>query len=263
MTIEGAESPVTLVAHMDTVFTTPPRNIFYDREQNVIWSPYGGVGDDRLGIFLILLLLKAGHRPHVIFTNEEETGGMGARDLVAVFPEYKFKTNYFIELDRQGVNDAVFYDCANEDFIKYITNVFHFEKDYGSFTDISILCPAWGIAGVNLSIGYIEEHSFTEHVYLTATFHTLTKVGKMISSANKLAKPFIYIPGGIKPLRCPNCEHYFNKADLIPVILPNKVESHFCLDCVCNSEEIEWCCCCGNAFIGKGDFCSRCRDLYV
>ena len=47
---EGTE-PVMLVAHMDTVFKTPPKNIYYDRRQRVMWSPQGLGADDRAGIF--------------------------------------------------------------------------------------------------------------------------------------------------------------------------------------------------------------------
>ena len=50
--------PIALVAHMDTVFQTPPTEIFYDREAQVIWSPYGLGADDRAGIYGIYYLLK-------------------------------------------------------------------------------------------------------------------------------------------------------------------------------------------------------------
>ena len=48
--------PVALVAHVDTVFTSPPKEeeIFYDSEKNVMWSEVGLGADDRAGVFSIL-----------------------------------------------------------------------------------------------------------------------------------------------------------------------------------------------------------------
>ena len=61
--------PVAIVAHLDTVFTTPPENIFYDRVKNVMWSPDGLGADDRAGIWAIIKIIKTTKlRPHIIFT---------------------------------------------------------------------------------------------------------------------------------------------------------------------------------------------------
>ena len=78
--------PVALVAHLDTVFPTPPTNIFYDRVKNVMWSPDGLGADDRAGIYSIVQLLKRGHRPSIILTTDEEKGALGASAIVRDFP---------------------------------------------------------------------------------------------------------------------------------------------------------------------------------
>ena len=70
--IAQGDIPVALVAHMDTVFKAPPTEIYYDRRKNVMWSPTGLGADDRAGVFSILQLIKAGYRPHVIFTTDED-----------------------------------------------------------------------------------------------------------------------------------------------------------------------------------------------
>jgi hypothetical protein len=67
-----------------------------------------------------------------------------------------------IELDRQGRDDAVFYDCDNPEFEEYITK-FDFVSDWGTYSDISTIAPSWECAAVNLSIGYFDEHSYAEH----------------------------------------------------------------------------------------------------
>ena len=67
------------------------------------------------------------------------------------------------QLDRRGSDECVFYDCDNPDFIKYVES-FGFKEAYGSFSDISIIAPAWGVAAANLSVGYYLEHSNAEYL---------------------------------------------------------------------------------------------------
>ena len=52
------EIPIMLVAHMDTVHLTPVKELFYDKEKDVLWSPEGVGGDDRCGVYAILSLIK-------------------------------------------------------------------------------------------------------------------------------------------------------------------------------------------------------------
>ena len=93
--------PIALVAHMDTVFTEPPTEIFYDTRKNVMWSPQGLGADDRAGVFCILKIIEAGYRPHIIFTTDEEIGCIGASKLAEIPCPFK-DLRYIIELDRRG-----------------------------------------------------------------------------------------------------------------------------------------------------------------
>ena len=70
--------PIALVAHLDTVFDNPPKHIFFDHDQDVMWSPNGMGADDRAGVFAIIKIISHGFRPHIIFTHDEELGGDGA-----------------------------------------------------------------------------------------------------------------------------------------------------------------------------------------
>ena len=147
--------PIGLLAHMDTVFKAPPEEIYYDTRQNVIWSPQGLGADDRAGVFAILKILQQTKlRPSIIFTTNEEVGGLGAFQLADEVKKPVSDLKFLIQLDRRGSDDCVFYDCDNREFVNFIES-YGFKENFGSFTDISILCPIWGIAGVNLSIGYI------------------------------------------------------------------------------------------------------------
>ena len=81
--------PIMLVAHMDTVFTHFPQQIFYDRKQCVLWSPQGLGADDRAGVFAIMKIIQSGYRPHICFTTDEEMGGLGARALIKSIPSFE------------------------------------------------------------------------------------------------------------------------------------------------------------------------------
>ena len=185
--------PVALVAHMDTVFKTAPTEVFYDTRKNVLWSPDGLGADDRAGVFAILQILQAGYRPNIVFSTDEEKGCIGARAL-ADEKECPFEDlRYVIQLDRRGTVDCVFYDCDNPEFTKYVES-FGFIETYGSFTDISELCPAWKVAGVNLSVGYRDEHSTSEVLFASPLFATIEKVKKMLSVPVEDIPHFKFIP---------------------------------------------------------------------
>lgn len=183
--------PVALVAHMDTVYIRAPRDFFYDADNSILWSPQGLGADDRAGVYAILQILDAGLRPHIIFTKDEEKGGLGAKDLINDFPDCPFDDlKCLIELDRQGEKDSVFYDCNNEDFEQYI-NSFGFETDWGTFTDISVLAPTWEVAAVNLSIGYYNEHSLGEYLNTKQLENTIQKVIKILNDKNMISYCYI------------------------------------------------------------------------
>ena len=190
---EGS-TPVLLVAHLDTVHRTQPETICYSADGAVMMSPQGIGGDDRAGVYMILRLIQSVHC-HVLFCEDEETGGHGARAFTK--SGIKPDVNYIVELDRTGSNDAVFYQCRNRQFERHI-NSFGFQTAFGSFSDISILAPHLNLAAVNLSTGYYHAHQLGEYV-------RLDKVEKLISRVEKLLQTkterFSYVqkPAARKP----------------------------------------------------------------
>ena len=173
--------PICLCAHMDTVFKQTPYTFYYDEKETVVWSPSGMGADDRAGILIILKLLRDGYRPSIVFTDLEEVGGQGAEDLVSKYGDCPFEgCKALIQLDRRGYNDSVYYNCNNEDFEKLI-NSYGFKTNWGTFSDISILAPIWEIAGVNLSVGYDNEHTTSEILHLSALNNTYFNVKKMLN----------------------------------------------------------------------------------
>ena len=264
--------PIALVAHMDTVFKSPVEELYYDQEKKVFWSPQGLGADDRAGVFAILQILKSGLRPSIILTTDEEKGGIGASQLALDMPKYPFsELKYLIELDRRDHKDAVFYDCISEDFQTYIES-FGFIKAQGSFSDISFLMSEWQICGVNLSVGYQNEHCYNEILNIQHLFNTVNKVIKMLQE-NDIPN-FIYKQKPIYNWRvpiqtydtfevqCSLCKRYFDDFETIPVKSSEHTTKFYCPDCVVYN--VEWCHRCGEAYEITGtnqkNLCQDCME---
>lgn len=156
--------PVLLVAHLDTVHKNLPGLIEYNAETNSVSSPNGIGGDDRCGVYMILEIIKK-FNCSVLFCEDEEIGTIGASKFTKTDLARKVTFNYIIEFDRRGSNDAVFYDCANDDFEEFITKEFY-QTALGIYSDISVIAPFLGVAAVNLSCGYYGAHTLHEYVML-------------------------------------------------------------------------------------------------
>jgi len=196
---ENREGKVCLVAHIDTVWDNergfgkfgslfpkmpekkaPEREkiLIHDKEKGLIWSPDGLGADDRAGVYAALQLFKETpepYKPFVLLTDYEESGGRGAREAADIFAEDLAGCNFLIELDRANGNDAVFYNGEPKEFADYISE-FGFKESIGSFSDISIVCPAVERCGVNLSIGYYNQHTDKEYLDTSKLFTTIEKV---------------------------------------------------------------------------------------
>ena len=92
--IAKGDIDICVVAHMDIIHPHPPVKVVLNTNKNKLWSPSGLGADDRAGVFLILLLLKDGLRPHLILTLGEEAGGVGASTLAQNIHEPPFPVKY-------------------------------------------------------------------------------------------------------------------------------------------------------------------------
>lgn len=181
--------PILLVAHMDTVHKELPRII--ELNNGKISSPQGIGGDDRCGIYMISKIIEK-HHCSVLFTEDEEIGGVGADKFVHHSCLNGLEFNYAIELDRRGKNDAVFYECDNPEFEDFITEDGDWKTDFGSYSDICDVAPALGCAAVNLSCGYYNAHTKNEYVVFSEMEANIKKVCKLIERTTENDK-FEYI----------------------------------------------------------------------
>jgi hypothetical protein len=168
--------PILLVAHLDTVHKYPVYDLC--KSNTGVWmSPQGIGGDDRCGVYAIARIVRKYHC-HVILCEEEETGCKGAKKFTQ--SSIKPEVNYIIEIDRKGCDDAVYYDCDNKEFEKFVTD-HGFKTQTGSCSDISDIAPYLGVAAVNLSSGYYNAHTISEFVVFDDLEKTINRVYSMLS----------------------------------------------------------------------------------
>ena len=173
--------PVLLIAHLDTVHKQRPTMFFIDKSRTPdgdLWCAEGIGGDDRYGVFIIMELLRE-LDCHVLFTEDEEIGGRGAVKFCesGLHPDVQF----MVEFDRQGKDNAVFYGCDNPDFTAFVEQ-YGFKQNEGTFSDISIIAPALGIAAVNLSSGYYCAHSRQEYIRVADVKSIIDRASRLISN---------------------------------------------------------------------------------
>lgn len=180
--IDKPETPC-LVAHMDTVndsaMSTPiiESGGFLYRKNTILGA------DDRAGCQIIH---NHFNNCNFILTVDEESGGLGA-EVVGDTPYIQqlvndMKVPCLLEFDRRGNSDIVgiYNDYCDERLSDAIQAI---APDYtdatGTFTDIDRLKPL-GLQGVNLSVGYYDQHTNREKLNL-----------KEFARADKLAKDLL------------------------------------------------------------------------
>lgn len=200
----GISATILLSAHMDTV-----RGVLADRklidDKGVIMSNKGALGaDDRAGIAIILAVLrnlkKINFNGHikVAFSREEEIGCKGAEKID---PKWYEGTDLAIVCDRRGNRDIVagcgMAFCSNE--------VGFFMEDVSKMLDMNYNCVEGGISdamvfaqeginSINLSVGYMNEHTEREFVVINDMKDTARLILQAIAVINTFCHTFGEVP---------------------------------------------------------------------
>ena len=179
-------SSIALVAHVDTVsWGTKGMTLAWNK--NVLRNELGILGaDDRAGVFGILEAVKKAKTlglplPSVIFTNHEESGGRGVKKFIKDQVFSGTGTNLFVELDRKGCNEYVFYTSSLPKQVKDYIESFGYCQKEGSYSDIMDLAFAYKIPAVNLSVGYYSQHTQFETLHWDELWLTINRVVEMLA----------------------------------------------------------------------------------
>ena len=187
---------VMLTAHMDTVnYLTVCETICkkkLDDGTTMFYSDDGYIGgDDRCGIWMILHILRhTDYRPAIVFCEDEEIGCVGSGKFADWLLENEEARNvkFIVELDRRNATDAVFYQCGNKDFIKFVTETTGYKEECGSYSDICQISPALDVASVNLSCGYYHEHTLQHYVIADEMYNTIEATKKLLAKADEVSR---------------------------------------------------------------------------
>ena len=200
--VRGSRSnKVLLVAHADTVwdreygYDPGPTNEIMIEDGNIraVNEEFGLGADDRAGCAMLWLLKDLVHS--LLVTNGEEHGQTGSSWLKShnkhIYNEINRDHQFVMEFDRRNGGDFKCYDVGTDEFRFYVTKKTGYtEPDRRATTDIRLLCR--DIPGVNLSVGYHNEHHEKEYLSIVEWEHSLDVVTEWFSEPNleRFALPF-------------------------------------------------------------------------
>ena len=180
--------PVCVTAHMDTVHAELPKNFEVTKDNGgyeTISATQGIGGDDRCGIYMIQAIVNDGYHPTILFCEDEEIGGVGSDKFCLSEHIGKLKgMKFFIELDRANDKDLVFYDDDNNKFHDFCEKTTGYKTSYGTFSDISNLCPEVKVSGVNISCGYYNAHHLNEYVVIKEMLDSIRAAEKLLDKVD-------------------------------------------------------------------------------
>lgn len=194
-TLDKSVTTPLLCAHVDLVGVVSPKkeDIILDFGQNRISlnpkSEASCLGaDDRAGIYAMFKLLRSLSEsgsilPFVVTTNFEEVSGIGAQAVANsdLLQTYENNVSCYIELDRRRSGEFVSYDPSgypNEELGQMFKEQ-GFTLGSGSYSDVADFTPITNTSNVNISVGYRNEHSKNEVLFLDELELTVTRVLRM------------------------------------------------------------------------------------
>lgn len=197
----GSGPTILLNAHMDTVECFP-----VDREiikEGAIWSSNHGIlgADDRAGVAVVLEVAKwletARFSGNVkfVFTVGEEEGLVGAR---ALDDSFLWDVDAAIVVDRRGTGDIVvscggYIPFCHEKYGQFFEEVAGrkgltgWKTTPGGSSDTRVWAEH-GIQSVNLSVGFMTEHTNEESLDVEACYNTLKLVQGVFEESREMQK---------------------------------------------------------------------------
>jgi|YNPMSStandDraft_1061717.scaffolds.fasta_scaffold33216_2 hypothetical protein len=207
---------VLAVAHADTVFKDSELFFLYEPRKNIVFSP--GL-DDRLGVYILLEVLKNVDIDILITTGEESMNSSAK----LFFPPKTY--HWMVEFDREDDDIATYQYQWDEKFLrKYFPAV-----NYGSYSDIVDL-EHLGCLGLNIGIGYYYKHRINCYALLSETERAIKRFLKFFEE-NKNRR-FKHKPSPPPPLKKVSKNNYkYSKYWLSPSFYEESGGKNFCPFC--------------------------------
>lgn len=183
--LDGEIGNVAIPLEKDGIIFSGNRTVpirYYQGNGYTIRNGIGINADDRAGCGIAWNCRDLGHS--ILITSGEEVGCIAAKKLAnhKYWAKELNDHQFMIEFDRHGASDAAFYDIGTKNFVEYIANITKFTPVKGFGTDIKYI--AKDICGVNLSVGYYNEHTTDEFLVLKQFEHTLRITRDWLSQPN-------------------------------------------------------------------------------
>ncbi len=209
---DGKGATVVLSAHMDTVNDVRKgRQVLFNERTQRFTSSKGILGaDDRAGIAIILAVLRNLDKStfngtiKVCFSREEEIGCVGSEKIP--FDFYK-DANLAIVVDRRGSRDIVtgcgemygFCSPAVGAFFEDVSGLLDMDWKAvpGGISD-AYTFSGNGIHSVNLSAGYMNEHTADEYVDIRHSRDTVNLILQALGVINSQYHKFGKVPEPVK-----------------------------------------------------------------
>lgn len=214
-----AESYPCVVAHYDQVHI-PVDSFCLKRHDDILYAINGdtgeqvGVGgDDKSGIYVLLMALRKVDAVKAVVFADEEVGMVGSRECdIGFFDD----THVVIEVDRNGGGDACTFtngvDVASEEYIidaLDILNDHGYKPTQGMATDIGELrIMGMKTPSMNLSGGYYRPHTGTEIVLVSELMNARDLTIRLLTEVPRSEAHFLdeYVDDFYGSMvRCPAC----------------------------------------------------------
>lgn len=167
----------TMVCHIDTVheINDDVKVIQVDDKLLAIDTTdckrYGIGGDDKVGIYITLQMLKHFDNFKAVFFLDEEVGCVGSSQADFTFFD---DSTIVLECDRKGINDFVTSitgttlsdDTLHQD-IDHILTKYNRRKVNGGITDVGEIAEKNTVQVANMSCGYYDPHTANEYIIIS------------------------------------------------------------------------------------------------
>ena len=187
-----AEYYPCVVSHTDTVHDIYKDYEVIERRGNFFgfcsskMEQVGVGGDDKVGMWVCLEMLRMYDNIKICFFAQEEIGCVGSS---MAEPKFFEDVGFAFECDRKGNKDFVqnssgvkMFGKKFKDKIMPVLKKFGYSIQEGGLTDVHEIAQAMDISCANMSCGYYNPHSSREYVNIKDAINTCRMVSKLINT---------------------------------------------------------------------------------